>query len=642
MPSQRDDVHRSVALGVVRDTDGGSADGPRILEGLAIPYGTPYRLPWGETETIHRGAFRDSVAAWRARPDGARPAYLTRHGGDPVAAIVDMRDTPAGVTFRAELFRREDGQLTTAAQDYLVQVRAGVNGASAEFLPDPDGIERVKDGYRVTRGALLAVAGAHAPAYDQARVAARSTGGRNTMPTITPQAPVDFATRLDTMHTDALAEARSITGAATAEGRELTPEEDRDVRSAQERAERVGRQRTAYAEERERLAQERSAAASTAGSGVHVTRAEPVYRGQAGVSYFRDLVHAQKGDTTALERLARHRAHVQDLQQRAMDSADLGGTMATQYAPELFVPDLAMQGPLFSFFERTPISNALPIVVPVFDTVTGDVGFQAAENDPLPEVELKTKPTPITPVACGGKTIVSRQVVDGASPGADAIIQSQLRELLMRSQERLIATVLGALPVTGTIADTGGTGGGQSGRDLERGLRSAVAQFLGLRYLPAEGVLVNATDYRNLAEGEDLQGRPIMPMIGPVNTDSDFLPGFSGGRVAGVPVGNAWAIASPLDNYVARRGDARSWASTALDIRYDEQRGPESIVFAIWQYFAFAVIQPKGVTRWTYTNTLQAEKASASGKDEGPRGGTREGHPRAIDTQTDAARKSGR
>jgi len=31
----------------------------------------------------------------------------------------------------------------------------------------------------------------------------------------------------------------------------------------------------------------------------------------------------------------------------------------------------------------------------------------------------------------------------------------------------------------------------------------------------------------------------------------------------------------------------------------------------VWQYYAFAVLQPKGVRRWTYTNTLKAETADA-------------------------------
>ena len=57
---------------------------------------------------------------------------------------------------------------------------------------------------------------------------------------------------------------------------------------------------------------------------------------------------------------------------------------------------------------------------------------------------------------------------------------------------------------------------------------------------------------------------------------------------------------------MARRNDARQWASAVLDVRLMERNGPQSVVFAIWQYFAFAVLEPRGVRKWTYTNVLAA------------------------------------
>ena len=101
-----------------------------------------------------------------------------------------------------------------------------------------------------------------------------------------------------------------------------------------------------------------------------------------------------------------------------------------------------------------------------------------------------------------------------------------------------------------------------------------------------------------------------MPMIGPMNTDSTFSPGFAGGVIAGVPVALAWAILDQKNDFVARRNDARTWSSTVLDIRLTERNGPQSIVFAVWQYFAFAVLQPKGVAKWTYTNVMADEAAA--------------------------------
>jgi hypothetical protein len=201
--------------------------------------------------------------------------------------------------------------------------------------------------------------------------------------------------------------------------------------------------------------------------------------------------------------------------------------------------------------------------------------------------------------------------VDGASPGTDIIIGNQLREMLMRDTEREIALVLEALTASGTIPDTAGTGGAQSGRDLYKGIAALLGTFYagaaaggaGARFLPAEGVFVNSTDWGNLVAGEDTTGRPLMPYINPQNAlGEQTATGFQRGQIGGVPVEPAWAILSALNEIIARRNDARQWKGAILDVRLMEREGPQSVVFAVWQYFGFAVLEPKGVRRYTYTN----------------------------------------
>lgn len=350
------------------------------------------------------------------------------------------------------------------------------------------------------------------------------------------------------------------------------------------------------------------------GAQVTVTRTEPVYRPGVDQSYFRDMLHAAQGDGEAGGRQARHRAIVADLAdqlaRRAIDSTQLGGAFPTAYAPDLYVPDVTYGGPFSNFFAETPIASPNPIILPAFGGVTGDTGVQAAQNTALPNVDMTTNPVTITPKSIGGESIVSRQAVDGASPGTDVIIGTQLRELLSRDREREIALVLEALAARGTITDTGGTGAGQSGGDLIRGLTSAVANMFLDRHLAAEGIFTNGTDWGNLVAGVDTTGRPLMPYIGPVNSDGQLTaPGAQVGIIAGVPTTGNWAILSALNEIVARRNDARQWASAVLDVRLMERNGPQSVVFAIWQYFAFAVLEPKGVRKWTYTNVL-ADPAS--------------------------------
>jgi hypothetical protein len=180
----------------------------------------------------------------------------------------------------------------------------------------------------------------------------------------------------------------------------------------------------------------------------------------------------------------------------------------------------------------------------------------------------------------------------------------------MRDTEREIALVLEALPTSGAFTDTAGVAG--AGADLHNGIAAALGAYYagaaaggaGARMLPAEGVFVNATDWGNLTGAVDASGRSLLTYVNPVNALGQMgsAAGFQSAVIGGVPVTPAWALLAPTNEIIARKNDARQWKSAVLDLRLIEREGPQSIVFAIWQYFAFAVLQPKGVRRYTYTN----------------------------------------
>jgi hypothetical protein len=317
-------------------------------------------------------------------------------------------------------------------------------------------------------------------------------------------------------------------------------------------------------------------------------------------------------DSEAVQRLHRHKALVTDLagqMDRATDSSDLAGAYPTTYYPDLYVADVAYNGPLSAFFATTTITAPNPISLPTFAGATGDTDVQTAENLPVANVDIATGPLALTPKTIGGESIVSRQAVDGASPGTDVIIGNQLREMLMRDTEREIALVLEALPTSGAIPDTAGTAG--AGADLHNGIASILGAYYagsaaggaGARMLPAEAVFVNATDWGNLVGATDASGRALLSYVNPQNAlGQQGAAGFQSAVIGGVPVTPAWALLADTNEVVARRNDARQWKSAVLDIRLIEREGPQSIVFAIWQYFGFAVLEPKGVRRYTFTN----------------------------------------
>jgi HK97 family phage prohead protease/HK97 family phage major capsid protein len=594
------DLH-TTQLGTIeiRDVEGQ----PSRISGMAVPYGVTIMAGYGR-ERFVRGAFDDMVKSINA---GERIAYLNRHGengGVPVAVVNGLEERDAGLFFTGELMEETPEVLQTRSV-----VARGINGVSMEFVPGK--FRRRGDVVEHYSGArLAAIAGSYAPAYKQARVSIRSVAGAT-----------ERKARVPTLSTAALTERRSVImeqiGAirtiAETESRDLDEGETGEIQKLEGRLTNIESLIVTASEDAQRRDAERSALPQRqVGGTAVVTRSETVYGPGREVSYFADLM-TQNRDAAAAERLNRHRMLVADLsdqmEKRAVDSSDIATAYPTSHFPDLYVADIAYSGPLSAFFATTPIAAPNPIAVPTFGAVTGDTDVQTAENAPVANVDIGTGPVALTPKTIGGETIVSRQAVDGASPGTDVIIGNQLRELLMRDTEREIALVLEALPTSGAIPDTAGLPG--AGGNLHAGIAGILGQYYagaaaggaGARMLPAEAVFVNSTDWGNLVGATDASGRPLLSYISPQNAlGQQTAVGFQSAVIGGVPVTPAWALLAATNEIVARRNDARQWKSAVLDIRLMEREGPQSIVFAIWQYFGFAVLEPKGVRRYTYTN----------------------------------------
>lgn len=572
---------------------------PTRIEGMAVPFGVTLDFGRGK-ERFVKGAFAQMV---RAVNGGERLAYLNRHGefgGVPVSIIDHLEERDAGLYFSSEIL--DDIPESTQSKAHI---RSGINGASVEFMP---GLSRRKgsvvEHYSGVR--LAAIAGAYAPAYVDARVALRSaTAQKGTGMTLSTDA-------LSERKGSLTAEITTIRTLAESENRALEDTETAQITALTTRIANVDALIADAAAEAERRSMERASLPQSAHP-IRATRQETVYGPGRDVSFFSDLV-AQSRDVNAAQRIARHKALITDianqLERRAVETSELAGAYPTNYYPDLYVPDLTYNGPFGAFFAVTPITAPNPIIVPSFASVTGDTAPQSAENSAVANVDVATAPKTLTPKTIGGESIVARQAVDGASPGTDVIIGNELRELLMRDTEREIALVLEALTAAGTIADTAGTGAAQSGGDLYRGLTAAIGKYyagtavggVGARFLPAEGVFVNAVDWGNLLAGTDSTGRPLMPFLNPSNSNAEVSAGFQAGNIGGIPVVPAWAILDAKNEIIARRNDARQWKSSVLDVRYMEREGPQSVVFAVWQYFGFAVLEPKGVQKHTYTN----------------------------------------
>ena len=155
----------------------------RVLAGLAVPYGVPAALPWGQ-EIIAPGAFDDSIAA--ISPE--RPVMLNRQhqraltlarapgGGLTVESVSD------GVRIEAVLPDTADGR------DTYELVRVGIlTGLSVEFFcEDHEWQGEVRS---ITRAHLTAVGVVDQPAYPPAMAEARAAE-------VARHAPIDRRRRM--------------------------------------------------------------------------------------------------------------------------------------------------------------------------------------------------------------------------------------------------------------------------------------------------------------------------------------------------------------------------------------------------------------------------------------------------------------
>jgi HK97 family phage prohead protease/HK97 family phage major capsid protein len=521
--------------------------GPRIIEGIAVPYGVAWESAGGFREMFAPGAFAADAERWNMRSDGARLPFLSDHIGRKfLGGVAQLIDTPEALLFRAELRDTPD------AAEYIEQVEAGANGVSVEFAPIGKS-QKSRDGtvrHGVAR--IAAIAGALTPAYDAARVAARE---ENVMPA------------------DQLELRANETPEPTPEP-EPTPQPEPPS------------QHTELATQRRDL--EAARVRQTAPQ-LRVTRPEAIYTPRSEHGFLNDAWRASQGDSQARERQDRHYAllidTVDEILERAGDvlSSEIAGAYPSEYMPGLLVERILKGRPMASFYNRFPISDARPRIYPKVTTST-TVSVQSAEGVNPAASDFATTPVTITPLFYGGETSVARQVLDGADPAAEAMIIQDLTEAYSQTSETAVKTVVEAgstdLGVTLTAATP------------HDGIVDMIVQHQASRFLPAERVFLSPTLYGNALKETDTAGRLLMPWAGPSNAAGEQGSGASGGSVLGVPVAMSWTSTDGVAGVgsvaiAGRASDFIIYESPIFRFTFDQGAGaPAAIRVGLWAYLA--------------------------------------------------------
>jgi phage head maturation protease len=541
-------VRRTDALGVIRD----AAAGGREISGLAVPYGAISNetelSPGGAIvrEALAPAAMRDSVARWMARQDGARMAFRPAHGERPVGTVTELRDTPEGVTFRATIFE------TPRGDEYLSDVRAGLNGVSIEFNPNPKSSVRMKDGTLLHRSArLAAIAGSVDPAYDGARVSLRDMEAL-------------------------MAENETPVPEPTPEPEPVPTPEPEPLA--------------------QRQAAERATASQFAAS-IAITRPELVYTRDADHNYMHDTwliggSYVPNGRAEAGERVRRHQMHLQETavrmereaysrvfdpgtSQRASDvlSSEIPGAYPNDYFPGLLTPRILKGRPMGSALTRIPISDARPRIFPKV-TTSGTVATFAEGVAPT-ATDIATTAVTTTPAAYGTYTDVSRQALDGGDPSVLAIIFQDLLEAYAQASETAIKTAVEAGATASGTAITAAT--------PWAGTLGNVVTYYGTRFKAAEYVFYPSALYSVLLAQGDTTGRPFMPQLGPTNSDGTVEAGAINGNVLGAQVRLSWASTANVV-VTAVSTDYVIFESSVAQFTYDQVVGPQSVRVGLWAY----------------------------------------------------------
>jgi hypothetical protein len=419
----------------------------------------------------------------------------------------------------------------------------------------------MRDGTIVHRAArLAAIAGSVAPAYDGARIALRD---------------------METLMTD-----------------KETPAPEPPPAPEPEPVPPAGT--VAPISQAERAAAERASVAQFASS-ITITRPELVYGRDSEANYMHDHWKISgrsllDGKAEAGDRVRRHEAHLRDVAvamerdafsrtfdpgfaERAGDvlSSEIPGAYPNDYLPGLLTPRILKGRPMGSAYQRVPIADARPRVFPKV-TTSGVVIVEPAEsNASFGATDVATTAVTVTPLMYGAFTDVSRQALDGGDPSVLSIIFQDLVEAYSQASEGVIKTAVEAGATASGVVELIAT--------PYAGAVANVVNYYGVRFRPAEYAFFPPAIYTTLLNQADTTGRPLMPMLGAMNSDATVQSGAIGGNILGAQARLSWASTASTAVYGVP-SDYVIFESSIAQFTYDQVVGPQAIRVGLWAYLA--------------------------------------------------------
>lgn len=251
-------------------------------------------------------------------------------------------------------------------------------------------------------------------------------------------------------------------------------------------------------------------------------------------------------------------------------------TVPNRYRPDMWQPQQDYATPLWDFV-NSGSTDGTKFDIPKFTSSSGLVGPATEKTEPAGGsyvAELQT----ITPTQVWGKVEITRQAYRaGGTPQLSGILWDQMLREYYEDRENAVATFLNTLTaatditITGTPASSPDNDDDQtSANDLEMAL--AALQFVrGGNVFRAFAVHVDL--YKMLARVKDDAGRPLYPMLNPMNANGTAAGLFRTLNIGGTTAVPAWALGATgtaaANSWLFDPAKVRGWASAPERMFWD-------------------------------------------------------------------------
>ena len=240
------------------------------------------------------------------------------------------------------------------------------------------------------------------------------------------------------------------------------------------------------------------------------------------------------------------------------------------------VADQGIDRPLWGLTTQQTISAPTPFAAPAVATTTGATSPHVEGVNPTPGT-VTFAGAIVTPVGRSGIYDVTRELLDSASPAADAIVLTAMAEDFNAKLEQLVAAELAA------VAPSGATAAGTLARDVKREISAMVRSRR-----RAAAAVVSAADTLadaaadNFTEDSGDQTAQWHAQGARIDLSADL--GDSSGEVVA-------AVVAPASLW--------SWSAEPRRFEYEQTYGPALIRLSLFGYAAVKTIRPSGVRTLT-------------------------------------------